>query len=263
MQTVAAGKSSESVQSLARGLSVLRAFGEGSSRMTLSELSSNSDLPRATVRRSLITLVELGYVGQDERSFFLKPKLLELGFSYLSSLSFNDIVQKNLNILSNELHESASASVLDFPDVIYVARAATSRLMTIGLSVGTKLPALYTSMGRVMLSQLPSGTLKSYLDGIQLDPPTKNSISIKSEMIKELENVKNQGYCILDQELEIGLRSIAAPIGSHINDTYAAINISVPSSRLSMKELEQNVLPKLLRTAEDINRELTSVWPNA
>ena len=179
MQTVTAGKSSESVQSLARGLSVLRSFGEGSSRMTLSELSSNSDLPRATVRRSLITLVELGYVGQDERSFFLKPKLLELGFSYLSSLSFNDIVQKNLNILSNELHESASASVLDFPDVIYVARAATSRLMTIGLSVGTKLPALYTSMGRVMLSQLPSGTLKSYLDGIQLDPPTKNPINLK------------------------------------------------------------------------------------
>lgn len=257
-----ATRSSESVQSLARGLSVLGAFGQGNSRMTLADLSRTSNLPRATVRRSLITLIELGYIGQEHRNFFLKPKLLELGYSYLSSLSFNDIVQKNLSILSNELHESSSASVLDFPNVVYVARAATSRIMTISLSVGAKLPALYTSMGRAMLAQLPAERIKSYLDGIELHPPTKNSISTKDKMIKELEKVRSQGYCILDEELEVGLRSIAVPIGNHINDTYAAINISVPASRLSVTELAQNVLPKLLQTASEINRELISIWPN-
>ncbi len=253
---------SDSVQSLTRGLNVLMAFNRGKSRMTLTEVAALADLSRATARRLLLTLVDLEYVGFDGKYFYLRPKLMEIGYSYLSTLSFNDIVQKHLNAIATELHESASASVLVFPDVVYVARASTNRLMTIGLSVGTKLPALYTSMGRVMLAQLPEEELDKYLSGMKLDPPTKNGIATMSEMKKELAKVRKSGFCIINEELEIGLRSIGVSIGSHVNDTYAAINISVPSSRLSMKELEERIWPILKKTAAEINQELGSVWPN-
>jgi len=251
----------DTVQSLARGLNVLTAFNRGKPRMTLSEIAVLAELSRGTTRRLLLTLVELGYVGLDGKFFFLRPKLLEVGYSYLSTLSFNDIVQKHLNLIADELHESASASVLVFPDVVYVARASTNRLMTIGLSVGSKLPALYTSMGRVMLAQLPAKELDQYLKGIKLEPPTVRGIKSISEIKKELAKVKNQGYCILDQELETGLRSIGVSIGSHVNETYAAINVSVPASRMSVKDLEEKIWPLLRRTALEINNELGNVWP--
>jgi len=229
--------------------------------MTLSEIAVLSDLSRGTTRRLLLTLIEIGYVGLDGKYFYLRPQLLELGYSYLSTLSFNDIVQKHLNLIADQLHESASASVLVFPDVVYVARASTNRLMTIGLSVGSKLPALYTSMGRVMLAQLPENELESYLAGQTLNPPTARGIKTMTEMRKELEKVRKDGYCILDQELETGLRSIGVAIGSHVNDTYAAINVSVPASRLSIEELKEKICPLLQSTAEEINKELGNVWP--
>jgi IclR family pca regulon transcriptional regulator len=229
--------------------------------MTLSEIAVLSDLSRGTTRRLLLTLVELGYVGLDGKFFYLRPQLLEIGYSYLSSLSFNDIVQKHLNSISEELHESASASVLVYPDVVYVARASTNRLMTIGLSVGTKLPAVYTSMGRVMLAQLPTHILDEYLTGLKLTPPTSLGIKTIKELKIELNKVRKNGYSILDQELETGLRSIGVSIGSHVNDTYAAINVSVPASRMSIKELETNIWPVLKRTSQEINNELGNVWP--
>ena len=252
----------DSVQSLARGLHVLTAFNRGKSRMTLSEIAILSDLSRGTTRRLLLTLIDIGYVGLDGKYFYLRPQLLELGYSYLSTLSFNDIVQKHLNLIAEELHESASASVLVFPDVVYVARASTNRLMTIGLSVGSKLPALYTSMGRVMLAQLPDSELDSYLADVTLNPPTERGIKSMGEIRKELAKVRRDGYCILDQELETGLRSIGVAIGSHVNDTYAAINVSVPASRLSIEELKEKICPLLQSTAAEINKELGKVWPN-
>jgi IclR family pca regulon transcriptional regulator len=216
---------------------------------------------RATARRFLLTLNELGYVGIDERYFYLRPKLLELGYSYLSSLSFDDVVQKHLNDLAQELHESASASVLEFPDVVYVARASTNRVMTIGLSVGTKLPALYTSMGRVMLAQLPASQLETYLSQVKLDPLTKYSLTSKVAIMKELKKVAASGWCLLDQELEVGLRSLAVPIGTHINEIYASINVSVPASRVSTDQLKELILPRLLATATQINNEIRKIWP--
>ena len=252
----------DSVQSLTRGLHVLTAFNRGSSRMTLSEIAVLSDLTRGTTRRLLLTLVENGYVGLDGKFFYLRPHLLELGYSYLASLSFNDIVQKHLNLIAEQLHESASASVLVFPEVVYVARASTNRVMTIGLSVGSKLPALYTSMGRIMLAQLSENELEKHLNSVTLAPPTPRAIKTIAEVRTELEKVRSQGYSILDQELEIGLRSIGVSIGSHVNDTYAAINISVPASRLSVEELEVKILPMLQNTAQQINSELGSVWPS-
>jgi IclR family transcriptional regulator, pca regulon regulatory protein len=252
----------DSVQSLVRGLHVLTAFNRGKARMTLSEIAVLSDLSRGTTRRLLLTLVEIGYVGVDGKFFFLRPQLLELGYSYLSTLSFNDIVQKHLNLIADQLHESASASVLVFPDVVYVARASTNRLMTIGLSVGSKLPALYTSMGRVMLAQLTKNELENHLAGLKLNPPTAQSIKTLATMRKELEKVRRDGYCILDQELETGLRSIGVAIGSHINGTYAAINVSVPASRISIEDLKEKICPLLQSTAKEINKELGNVWPN-
>jgi len=252
----------DSVQSLVRGLHVLTAFNRGKARMTLSEIAVLSDLSRGTTRRLLLTLVEIGYVGVDGKFFFLRPQLLELGYTYLSTLSFNDIVQKHLNLISDQLHESASASVLVFPDVVYVARASINRLMTIGLSVGSKLPALYTSMGRVMLAQLPKNELENHLAGLKLNPPTAQSIKTLAMMRKELEKVRRDGYCILDQELETGLRSIGVAIGSHINGTYAAINVSVPASRISIEDLKEKICPLLQSTAKEINKELGNVWPN-
>lgn len=258
----APGLSNESVQSLFRGIEVLKAFNNGKTRMTLTEVSNAAQLSRATARRFLITLSELGYIGHDGRNFYLKPKLLELGYSYLSSMSFNDVVQTNLNLLAEELHESASASVLDFPEIVYVARASTNRVMTIGLSVGTKLPALYTSMGRVMLAQLPIEARKAYLESATLMPPTKFSLTSKKAISNEIDEISHQGWCLLDQELEVGLRSLAVPIGTHVNNTYASINVSVPASRVSTEVLKEHILPRLLATANAIDREIIKIWPH-
>ncbi|MGI9226045.1 MAG: IclR family transcriptional regulator domain-containing protein [Candidatus Nanopelagicaceae bacterium] len=252
----------ENVQSLHRGMEILKAFNRDSPRLTLTEVAAITGLTRATARRFLITLTNMGYVGNQNRYFYLRPKILELGNSYLSSLSFNDAVQQHLNVLAEELHESVSASVLEFPDIVYVARASTNRVMTIGLSVGTKLPAFYTSMGRVMLAQLPPSKLQEYLDRAQIEKLTEFSLTSKKSLRIEIEKAGNQGWYLLDQELEIGLRSLAVPIGTHINDTYAAINVSVPASRVSIKTLETLILPRLQNLATIIDRDILKLWPN-
>jgi IclR family pca regulon transcriptional regulator len=252
---------SESIQSLHRGIEVLKAFDREHPRLTLTEVAALTDLTRATARRFLITLVEMGYVGNQGRYFFLRPKILELGNFYLSSLSFNDVVQQHLIDLAEELHESASASVLEFPDIIYVARAATNRVMTIGLTVGTRLPAIYTSMGRVMLSQLSKENLEAYLNGIEINPLNKFSLASKKALNAEIAKAADQGWYLLDQELEVGLRSLAVPIGTHVNDTYAAINVSVPASRVNVETLTQEILPRLQSVARKIDKDIANLWP--
>jgi IclR family pca regulon transcriptional regulator len=183
----------ESIQSLQRGIQVLKAFNRDNPRLTLTEVASITGFTRATARRFLITFVEMGYVGTKARYFYLRPRILELGNFYLSSLSFNDVVQQHLNDLAGELHESASASVLEFPDIIYVARAATNRVMTIGLTVGTKLPAIYTSMGRVMLSQLSKEDLQEYLSELEITPLNSYSLTSKKSLLTEIKKAAHQG----------------------------------------------------------------------
>ena len=251
----------ESIQSLQRGIEVLRAFNRENPRLTLSEVAVLTGLTRATARRFLITLVELGYLGNQARYFYLRPKILELGNSYLSSLSFNDVIQQHLNELADELHESASASVLEFPDIVYVARASKNRVMTLGLTVGTKLPAVYTSMGRIMLGQISDSELSRYVKEIELEPINSFSIKSKTSLLAEIKKARQQGWYLLDQELEVGLRSLAVPIGTHINDTYAAINVSVPASRVNLETLEKQILPRLLRTAKQIDFDINKLWP--
>lgn len=247
------------VQSLDRGLAVISCFSAERPRLTLSEVARQTGASRAAARRSLITLQTLGYVGSDGRQFFLTPRVLTLGYSYLSSLSLADVAQAHLSDLANEVHESCSASVLDGFDIVYVARAATTRIMTISLSVGTRLPAYATSMGRVLLAALPGERLDAYLNSATLDPLTERTIVDHDRLRAEVEKTRTRGWGLVDQELEDGVRSVAVPIHDSARQVVAAINTSAHATRVSLTTLQKSFLPKLRECAAAIDGELRAV----
>lgn len=247
------------VQSLDRGLAVISCFSAERPRLTLSEVARQTGASRAAARRSLITLQTLGYVGSDGRQFFLTPRVLTLGYSYLSSLSLADVAQAHLSDLANEVHESCSASVLDGFDIVYVARAATTRIMTISLSVGTRLPAYATSMGRVLLAALPGERLDAYLNSATLDPLTERTIVAHDRLRAEVEKTRTRGWGLVDQELEDGIRSVAVPIHDSARQVVAAINTSAHATRVSLTTLQKSFLPKLRECAAAIDGELRAV----
>jgi len=244
------------VQSLDRGLAVIRAFSAEHPELTLSDVARETGLSRAAARRFLLTLESLNYVGSTGRQFFLKPRVLDLGYAYLSSFSASQIAQSHLEELSARLHESCSASVLDGGDIIYTARAATKRIMTIGLSVGRRLPAFATSMGRVLLSALPPEDLDSYFAGHERPALTSRTVTGETELRKVLDQVRAKGWALIDQELEDGVRSVAAPVHDASDRVVAAINVSAHASRVSVSALQRQFLPDLLSTAEAISRDL-------
>jgi IclR family transcriptional regulator, pca regulon regulatory protein len=246
----------EFVQSLERGLAVIRAFSAERPRMTLAELARETGMTRAAARRFLITLKHLGYVSSQGRTFELRPSVLQLGYAYLSSFSLTKIAQDHLEALAEELHESCSASVLDGDDIVYVARASTNRIMTIGLSVGTRLPAYCTSMGRILLAALPDEELDAYLDRVTLTPRTNFTITDVDEFRTELERVRSRGWSLLDQELEHGVRSISVGVHDVDGRTIAAINTSAHATRVSLKTLQTDCLSALRRSAREIDRDL-------
>lgn len=250
------------VQSLARGLMVIRAFDESNPEMTLAEVARATELSRAAARRFLHTLVQLGYVWTDGRVFTLTPRVLELGFAYLSSLSLPEIAQPYLEQLVGEVHESASVSVLDGSDIVYVARVPTSRIMTVSINIGTRFPAYATSMGRVLLADLNPTELRRRMGSEALEPLGPHTITESEELEHELARVREQGWALVDQELEAGLRSIAAPIRDRSNRVVAAVNISSHATRTTPQQAQQNLLPPLLTTAERIATGLR-VAPNA
>ncbi|MGO4382984.1 IclR family transcriptional regulator domain-containing protein [Specibacter sp. RAF43] len=215
------------VQSLARGLAVIRAFDADNPRMTLSEVAQRTDLSRATARRFLLTLSDLGYVRTDGRMFELTPAVLALGYSYLSSLSLPQLAQPHLELLSRQVGESTSASVLDGGDIVYVCRVPAKRIMSVAITVGTRFPAYATSMGRVLLAGLPAQALRHYLDGVTMVPLTETALSSVAELAGELEQVRRQGWAVVDQELEAGLLSVAAPVRDAAGTVVAAINVSM------------------------------------
>jgi IclR family pca regulon transcriptional regulator len=220
------------VQSLARGLAVIRAFGTEHPVMTLSEVAARTDLTRATARRFLHTLVELGYVRTDGKTFALTAKVLQLGYAYLSGLSLPQIAQPHLEELSLKLGESTSAAVLDGTDIAYIARVTTRRIMTIGITVGTRFPAYATSMGRVLLAHLPSDALRDYLAQADIKALTPRAIGTVPDLLAELETVRAQGWCLLDQELELGLMSVAAPVYDGPK-AVAAVNVSLQAQSVA------------------------------
>jgi IclR family pca regulon transcriptional regulator len=253
------GSTAGSVQSLERGLAVIRAFDAEHPKLTLSEVARRTDLSRATARRLLHTLAHLGYVAVDGRDFSLRPRILELGYAYVSSLGLPAVAQPHLEALNERVHESSSVAVLDGTDVAYVARVAAQRLMTVAIHVGTRFPAHLTSMGRVLLAALPPAELDAALERVDLTPVTPSTITDVDKLRAELARVAKQGWALVDQELEIGLRSIAAPLHDRTGAVVAALNISASARRGSATQIRADLLPELLTTAAAIEHDLALV----
>jgi IclR family pca regulon transcriptional regulator len=244
------------VQSLQRGLEVIRAFDADARELTLSDVARRTGLSRAAARRFLLTLVDLGYVRTDARYFSLSPRVLELGYAYLSSLSLPEVAEPHLEALVAEVRESSSLSVLDGPDIVYVARVPVSRIMTVAINVGTRFPAHATSMGRVLLAGLAEPELDAYLERAELQRLSPRTVTSTSTLRTELRRVRDQGWSIVDQELEEGLRAVAAPVRDASAKVVAAINLSAHASRSSIESMRRDLLPPLLATAARIEADV-------
>jgi len=253
-----AGRRTDFVQSLDRGLAVIRCFSSEHPSLTLSEVAERTGLTRAAARRFLLTLQELGYVGSSGRQFSLRPRVLALGYAYLSSFSVSQIAQPHLEDLAEQLHESCSVSVLDGDDLVYVARASANRIMTIALTVGTRLPPYPTSMGRILLAHLPERELDAYLHRTTMRKLTEHTITDPDELRKVLDEARTKGWASVDQELEAGVRSIACPIRDSSRKVVAAINASAHAARVPMRTLEKQFLPRLQEAARQIDSELAA-----
>jgi len=252
----AAGRSSDFVRSLERGLSVIRAFDADHARLTLSDVARATGLTRAAARRFLHTLVEMGYVSTDGRLFSLRPKVLELGYAYLSGLGLPEITLPHLEKLVATVHESSSVSVLDGVEVVYVARVPTRRIMTVSISVGTRFPAYATAMGRVLLAGRSGEWVEDYLASVRLHPLTRNTIVDADVLREELRVVREQGWSLVDEELEEGVRSIAVPIRHADGSVLAAVNVSAHAGRGDAVTIRRDLLPHLVSAATAVERDL-------
>ncbi|KRA25482.1 IclR family transcriptional regulator [Microbacterium sp. Root61] len=248
-------ESGEFVQSFARGLAVIRAFDGQHPELSLSEVARRAEITRAAARRFLLTLETLGYVRTDGRTFALTPRVLELGFSYLSSLSLPEIAQPHLERLSREVDESVSAAVLDGTEMIYVARVPTRRIMSVRITIGTRFPAYATSMGRVLLAGLPDAVVDEVLAASAPQRLTDRTL-MGEDLRAELVHVREQGWSIIDGELEQGVRSAAVPLRGRDGRVVAAVNVSTSATRDSLERVTDVYLPALLATAANIDAEL-------
>ena len=242
--------------SLARGLQVIRAFSEYRRNLSMAQISQMTGLSRAAVRRCLYTLAVLGYVGEANKRFFLRPQVLTLGHAYLSSTPLAVAAQPYLDEVSRTLRESCSAAILDGDDIVYICRSAENRIMSISLMVGTRLPAYCTSMGQVLLAHLPLHALEAYLARVRLVGRTDRTITSATKLRKVLAQVREAGYALLDQELEVGLRSIAVPVRDGRGAVVAAINIGAHASRASLADMATRFLPPLTKCAQGLGSVL-------
>jgi IclR family transcriptional regulator, pca regulon regulatory protein len=249
-------KDGDFVQSFERGLAVIRAFGPERPSLTLSEVAQHTGMTRAAARRFLLTLRSLGYVHFDGRTFSLRPRVLELGYAYLSSLPLGELAAPHMRALVEQLHESSSVSVLDDDEIVYVARVPTKRIMSINLVVGTRLPAHATSMGRVLLAALAPADLDAYLGRATLDPITERTVTDPVELRRILDKVRAQGFALVDQELEQGVRSVAAPLHDAGGAVIASLNVSAHAARTSLETLRDTFVPAVRATAELIDADL-------
>ncbi len=249
-------QSPDYVQSLARSLQVLRAFGHDLPSPSLSEIATHTGLSRAVVRRILLTLQHLGYVGLRGRSFFLTPRVLELGYSYLSSLDLTELAQQTMEKLAQQVGESCSMAVLDGNDIVYVLRVPVRRVMSIGLGVGARLPAFAASMGRVMLADLPDAELDAWMRGNSFQAYTPKTLRSARALKAELLAVRKQGYAVVSQELELGLCSIAIPIRDASGAVVAGLNVSLQYSEKAPGRALKEILPALRAAQPDIERAI-------
>ncbi len=243
----------ETVASFAKGLDVIRSFGVDARRQTITEVAARTGLTRAGARRFLHTLVEEGYARSDGKHFELTARVLELGNAYISGMTELETVRDILQDLTRELGESASAATLDGPDIIYVARSpARHRLMTIGLAVGTRLPAHATSMGQAILAQLSQNEFDRFMKESKLEKLTERTLTSRETLRARLAEIREQGYAVVSEELEVGVRSIAVAISGRPANARLAINISAQAGRIGTEEMVATFLPHLKRAAAQI-----------
>jgi IclR family transcriptional regulator, pca regulon regulatory protein len=257
--TGAASSDPDYMLSLARGLAVVRAFGDGGPELSISEVARATALSRAAARRCLHTLSVLGYAASSGGKFALTPRVLSLGYAYLGQTPFARVAQPILERVADTLHESSSLAVLDGLEVVYVARAATRRILSIGLSVGSRLPADCTSMGRVLVAFADDAERVRYLARVKLVRHTPYTIVDKRQLRAALNHVRQSGYAIVDQELELGLRSLAVPVRRHDRMVVAAINVGVHAGRVDAKTLSREYLPVLQDAALEIGMAIGHV----
>lgn len=245
----------EFMTTLAKGLAVIELFGKGpATAMTLSRAASGAGVTRATARRILLTLERLGYVERRGREFALTPATLNLGFAYLSSRNWIEQAHGPMKALAENLAESCSLAVLDGTDVVYVARVQASRIMANAISIGTRLPAFHTALGRALLGGLDNEALWTRLRSINPAPYTPATILDKQALFERIRADAHQGFAIVDEELERGLRAIAVPLQNRAGETFAALNVSSHATRMTRNDLRERFLPALQETAAAIAR---------
>ncbi len=261
MSSIIGADSKDYVTSLARGLAVIRCFDKDHCRLSLTEVARQANLARATARRFLHTLHSLGYVETDGKLFWLSPKVLNLGFSYLSSQPLVELIQPYIREVSDQTSESCSVSVLDLPDIVYIARSLTQQIMSVSLHIGTRLPAVTTSMGRVLLAALPDKEIQKIIKKYNIEKYTKHTLTDNISILDEVLLARKQGYSIVNQELEIGLCSVSVPILDKAGKTQAAINISAQPQKMDKKRLKEVLIPNLQAAAEKISAVLPANEP--
>jgi len=244
------------VLSLARGLKVIETFEGHTEGRSVADVARQTGLSRAAVRRLLMTLELLGYAESTGRLYRLNTRVLKLGFSYLSSTSLPAIAQPILEHVTETVHESSSLSVLDGDEIVYLARSSAKRVMSVGLSVGSRLPAYCASMGRVLLAALPEKELIAHIERTELKALTPKTVTDKARLIDILHKVRNEGFALADEELELGLRSIAVPVRTRQNRVVAAMNVGVHAARVSCQGLIESFLPVLRENAQMFARLL-------
>jgi IclR family pca regulon transcriptional regulator len=230
-----------------KGLQVIEAFDQERSRLTISEVAQRTGMTRAAARRYLITLTHLGYIRQQDKFFSLTPQVLRLGQSYLHSARLPRIAQPLLYRLAYSLQEAASVGILDHDQLVCVAAVSAGRLVSATLQPGTRVPAFFTANGRVLLAALPQPQIDDFLSRLQPEAITPHTIVNKERLLLEIARARAQGYAIVDQELELGLRTIAVPVKNFRGDTVAAINISVHAARIAVEDIVESCLPALLK----------------
>ncbi len=250
--------SGEFVQSLARGLAIIRVFSGQRPELTLTDVAEAAGLSRATARRFLLTLEQLGYVRTEGKLFSLTPRVLELGYSYLSALGLPEIVTPHLETLAHDIQESASAAVLDGNEIVYVARVAGRKIMRGQINIGTRFPAFATSMGRVLLAALPVEQARAIVGSSTREALTALTKTNIDDIMAELDVVRSVGFALVDQELEVGLRSLAAPISDAHGKVVAAINVSSSASG-TVVETTALILARLHQAAAEISRDLSAI----
>ena len=244
------------VQSLEKGLAVIRAFGADRPTMSVTEVAERTGLTRAAARRFLLTLADMGYVQAKNRAFSLTPRVLELGYAYLSGLSVPEVALPHLERLVSQVEESSEVSILDGEDIVYVLRVPGPQIVTVAINVGARMPAHATSMGRVLLAGLPDDELERYLATATLQEFLPSTITDRKQLSAELERVRRRGWALVDQELEPGLRAIAVPIRDRNGQPIAAANLSTHVARRTVAALRQELLPALSEAAAKIEEDL-------